>query len=94
MAALNGTITVSASEYRSCTVNGEKALFHRWEDKAEVIGESLFCGGHPGGQLRNVFGIVEFEDGTVKEILPHKIQFLDSQRLFKQFDFTQKQEDA
>lgn len=91
MAGLNGTITFS--EYRPCIVNGEKCIFHRWEDRAEVIGESPFCGGHPGGQLRNVFGIIEFENGTVKEILPNKIQFLDSQRRFKQFDFTQKQED-
>lgn len=33
MAALDGTITMTTSEYRPCYVDGIKALFHRWEEK-------------------------------------------------------------
>lgn len=61
---------------RPCFVDGKRALFHRWVDHANVVDESLLRGGHPGGQLWTVFGIVEFEDGTVKETYPSKIQFV------------------
>lgn len=60
---------------RPCFVDGKRALFHRWEDRAELVGESLLRGGHPGGQFWAVFGIVELEDGTVKEVYPSGIQF-------------------
>lgn len=33
-------------------------------------------GGHPGGQIGQVYGIVEFEDG-VRRIDPVKIKFCD-----------------
>lgn len=56
-----------------------KALFHRWADRAEVVGESLLRGGHPSGQLWLTFGIVEMEDGTVIETYPSQIRFLDKQ---------------
>lgn len=60
---------------RPCFVDGKRALFHRWEDKAQVIGESPLAGGHSAGQLWVVVGIVEFEDGTVKEVYPYNIRF-------------------
>lgn len=67
---------------RPCLVsNGvdpaEKALFHRWADQAYVTGASLLRGGHPGGQVWNVWGLVELETGRVMGVPPENIQFLD-----------------
>ena len=40
--------------------------------------ESAAGGGHPGGQIRQVYGIVEFKDG-VRRIDPAKIKFCDDE---------------
>ena len=63
---------------RPCKVDGEKALFHRWEDYATVIEPSPMVGGHPGGQLRETFAIVEMESGQVREVKPSKVTFEDT----------------
>ncbi len=63
---------------RPCMVDGEKALFHRWEDYATVIEPSPMVGGHPGGQLRETFAIVEMESGQVLEVKPTKVKFEDT----------------
>lgn len=63
---------------RPCVVDGEKALFHRWEDYATVIEPSPMVGGHPGGQLRETFAIVEMESGKVMEVKPTKVKFEDT----------------
>ena len=34
-------------------------------------------GGHSAGQVSSTFAIVEFEDGTVHEIEPWNIRFVD-----------------
>lgn len=70
-------IQVRFSEYRPCIVGGKKALFHRWTDKAQVVGESALRGGHSAGQLWVVVGIVEYEDGTIREVYPYEIRFVD-----------------
>lgn len=44
-----------------------------WND---VIGSSALRGGHPGGQIGQVYGIVEFKDG-VRRVDPVKIKFCD-----------------
>ena len=41
--------------------------------------ESAAGGGHPGGQIRQVYGIVEFKDG-VRRIDPAKIKFCDDEK--------------
>lgn len=56
----------------------KKALFHRWSTQAQVIPPSPFVGGHTGGQIYNTYGIVELEDGTVIEVPPQQIRFLDN----------------
>lgn len=76
MAELNGKITMK-QELRPCVVNGQKALFHRWMDISKVIPPSPMKGGHPGGTISEVFGIVEKEDGSVCECYPYKIRFVD-----------------
>ena len=55
-----------------------KALFHYWGHRSEVVGESPLRGGHPGGQVSATFGIVEYEDGTIHEVEPTQIRFVDN----------------
>ena len=73
-----GDLILKTSEYRPCLVNDEKALFHRWEDKSNVVAPSLMIGGAPGGTIRYTVGIVEMEDGQVKQVEPSSIKFLDN----------------
>lgn len=67
------------TSYRPCMVNNEKASFHIWEQYSEVVAPGIAIGSHPGGQISQVFGIVEFKDGTIKRIDPYKIKFTDRQ---------------
>ena len=55
-----------------------KALFHCWSHRSEVVGESLLRGGHSAGQVSATFAIVEFEDGTIHEVEPTQIRFVDN----------------
>ena len=86
MAALDGKITIER-EFRPCIVRipdkkkqfkEMKALFHCWDFRSEVIGESYLRGGHPAGQISATFAIVEYSDGTIHEVEPTQIQFLDN----------------
>lgn len=54
-----------------------KALFHCWNHRSELYDASPMIGGHPGGQVSGTFAIVEYEDGTVHEVLPTQIRFVD-----------------
>lgn len=64
--------------YRTCMVDGRPGYFHCWEQYSDVIGPSLLVGGHPGGTVAQVFGIVEFSDG-VERVQPYNIKFTDEQ---------------
>lgn len=72
----NPNIKVSI-EGRPCYVDGKKAMFHIWSVKQEIVPPSPFKGGHSGGVVSGIVGIVEFEDGTVAEVYPCGIQFAD-----------------
>lgn len=61
---------------RPCTASGKNALFHRWVDKAYPIGPSVQVGGYSGGQIKDTFGLVEFEDGSLDLIPIANIQFV------------------
>lgn len=67
---------------RPCIVkqNGEekKALFHMWNNFAKPVAADVYAGGCPEGQISIVFGIVEYEDGSVDEVRPAQIRFVDS----------------
>lgn len=63
-------------ETRSCIVDGRPGIFHCWEHWANVVDASPLRGGHPGGQVGRVYGIVEFSDG-VKRVDPTQIKFTD-----------------
>ena len=61
---------------RACEADGKKAWFHRWTEIREIVAPSPMMGGHPGGEIQSLFGVVEMEDGSVQLIQPHKIRFL------------------
>lgn len=63
-------------QYRLCEVNGEIGYFHGWEVISDVISPSPMVGGHPGGQISGIYGIVEFPDRIV-EVRPAQIKFRD-----------------
>lgn len=73
-------------ERRACIARGKNALFHKWTTRKQVIGQSPMIGGHPGGQIEFTFGLVEYEDGTIEEIVPAEITFIDGRikELFQQ----------
>jgi hypothetical protein len=67
-------------ELRPCIVEEDKkALFHCWSNTSKVVPPSMMIGGHIGGVIADTFGIVEFEDGTVKKVYPPHIRFLDTE---------------
>lgn len=72
------TLEPGRPRLRECEVDGKKGFFHRWEDYAAVIEPSPMVGGHPGGQMRETFAIVEMEDGRIREVKPTKIVFTDT----------------
>lgn len=76
MAGLDGRIEIGI-DYRPCKVHMFKGLFHCWSHRSELVGESPLRGGHPGGQISATFGLVEYEDGTMHEVEPKDIRFVD-----------------
>lgn len=69
-------------ETRLCKVKGELGLFHCWEHWTNVIGASALRGGHTGGQVGQVYGIVEFKDG-VRRVEPTSVHFCDETNMHK-----------
>ena len=55
-----------------------KGLFHLWAFRSELVGESPCYGGHPAGQISATFAIVEYSDGTIHEVEPTQIRFVDN----------------
>lgn len=64
-------------ERRPCYVEGKKAMFHQWITRAQIAPPSPMIGGAPGGQLMDVVGLVEMEDGHMKEVYPYSVVFAD-----------------
>lgn len=77
------------SEMRPCWVkNGgaeRKALFHCWEQKSQLVGASAMLGGHPSGMVLGMVALVEYEDGTVHEVYPSGVRFLDTDAIMSQY---------
>lgn len=63
---------------RDCVVDGQPGYFHTWEQYSQVVPPSPLVGGHPGGTIAQVFGIVEFTDG-VRRVEPYDIKFVDEE---------------
>ena len=64
--------------YRKCTVKGEKALFHMWIQHSNILKPDIAAGGHNGGTVSFVRGLIETEHGNMKEVLPKDIHFIDN----------------
>lgn len=77
--AVNGLV-------RPCMVGDRKALFHRWFDEYRVLEPAITIGGHPGGQVSTLLGLVEWEDGTMHVFHPHQIRMLDTDEQMGGFD--------
>lgn len=58
------------------SVEGQLGYFHCWEQYSTVIEPSPLIGGHPGGTISQVYGIVEFPDG-IHKVIPTDIVFCD-----------------
>ena len=65
-------VQVKPREYETKT-----AYFHKWCDRSKLIDPSPLLGGTPGGIIKYVTGLIEYEDGTMDEVLPKSIQFTD-----------------
>jgi len=63
---------------RPCMVNGEKGRYHQW---AEITVYNGVVGGSGTQETprKAVVAIVEFEDGTVGQIEPQNIRFVNSE---------------
>ena len=79
MASLDGTLTITKSEYRPCRVHNENALFHMWEFYSVESKRGI--------QQCETLGIVELESGKVVSVSPEEIRFMDSKFLFSQYPF-------
>lgn len=64
-------------EYRTCTVNGEKALFHKWVHTKNLLGQEFEV------------AIVEYEDGQIEEVTSNNIKFCDNK--IKEYILNNKQ---
>ena len=74
-------------EKRPCVVNGKlKAIFHFWGNRSKIAPPSNLLGGHNGGVVSGVVGIVEIEDGTILCVTdPTAIRFTDN--IFSEYSF-------
>ena len=83
------------NELRPCYVNKKKgickALFHTWEHYSTVIDAGLMVGSHPAGQISVLYGIVEYEDGTIDRVDPSMIHFCDSKEKMSKYDFGEEE---
>lgn len=82
-------------ELRPCLVRGngkqKKALFHTWEQNSQIISPSVMVGGHNGGVVSFIMGVVESEAGEVIRVHPSQIQFVDNK--IQEYAFPDIQED-
>lgn len=66
-------------------ING---LFHCWIHKSEIIKPSGRKNDFVGGIATTTVGLIEVEDGTLKEVIPELIKFTDNE--FSQYSFKNK----
>lgn len=78
-------IEINEQTYRQCVVNDKRALFHSWYEIYDVVKPSPMVGGHPGGQISYIVGLVEFEDGHVELLEPRMIRFIDGNQIFDNY---------
>lgn len=75
-------------DVRPCTINGIKALWHRWVNVSRIVPPSNLRGGHNGGVIADTLALVEYETGLVRMVEAQKVHFLDSFGKFSEYDFS------
>lgn len=78
MESIGGATFTIEKVLRPCLVDGKRALWHEWTTRQEIVPPSIMAGGHGGGQISATFALVEYEDGTVAEVYPSCVRFLDT----------------
>lgn len=73
MASLNTT-----PKLRPCIVDNDEMLFHCWVNVSQIVSPSIMVGGHNGGVISDIFGLVENKEGKVLKVYTKDIRFLDS----------------
>ena len=76
--------------YRPCRVGKylcENGVFHGWAEISEIVPPSVTIGGHGGGVVKDIFAVVELEDGTLRKFPTEEIKFLDSDQLFNDLHY-------
>lgn len=68
-----------------------KALFHCWSQESNVVPPSIMVGGHSGGVVSGILGVVEFESGKVRKVDPSDIRFCPGE--FKNYCFSKEATD-
>lgn len=53
MASIKNCVKV-CQELSPCIVNGQKGLFHCWEQRSEIVPPSPMKGGHSGGIIKYI----------------------------------------
>lgn len=64
---------------RTCRYKDENYLFHCFEQRSHIVSPSIAVGGHPGGQISQVFALIEDESGNIKRVDPTEIKFTDNE---------------
>lgn len=62
--------------YVSDSKGNSKGLFHCWTEYKQI--HTAIFKGEISGIISSLYGVVEFEDGTVKLVEPYKIIFADN----------------
>ena len=75
--AVKGLSVTKPGRPRPCEVKGRPAFFHTFSTIAYVVSPSPLVGGHPGGQISQPCAIVEYPDGSVEEVDPVLVKFVD-----------------
>lgn len=70
-----------------------KAVFHCWFSEQTVAAPSALRGGHPGGRVSCLLGLVEYEDGTMHLHDPREIRFIDSEEHFDSITWDEAEDD-
>ena len=64
--------------YRTCTYEDKKYIFHCFEQHSYVISPSPMIGGHTGGQVSEVFALIEDKKGNIYRVDPTRVKFTDN----------------
>lgn len=65
--------------YRPCKYENKNYIFHCFEQHSYVISPSPMICGHTGGQVSEVFALIEDEKGNIYRVDPTRVKFTDDE---------------